>query len=73
MKLTAQDLLEFQVIDKIIKEPKGGAQTDVKKMSDLIKKEIISSYLELKDLDKNTLVASRYEKFRNMGKYINKN
>lgn len=70
MKITAQDLLNFKVIDKIIKEPKGGAQENVKKMSEAIKKEIIDSYNSLKDIDKSTLVASRYEKFRNMGEYI---
>ncbi len=72
MKMTAKDLLDLKVIDKIIKEPKGGAQEDVKKMSEEIKKEIVSSYLSLKDIDKDTLVASRYEKFRNMGEYIRK-
>ena len=41
-------------------------------MSEEIKKEIVSSYLSLKDIDKDTLVASRYEKFRNMGEYIRK-
>ena len=41
MKMTAQDLLKLNVIDKIIKEPKGGAQTDIKKTAEAIKKEII--------------------------------
>ena len=69
MKMTAKDLLEFKVIDKVIKEPKGGAQKDVKLMSDNIKKEIISTYEELKTMDKDELINQRYNKFRNMGEY----
>ena len=41
MKLTAKDLYDFNVIDKIINEPKGGAQNDLKKVSEDIKKEIL--------------------------------
>lgn len=72
MKMTAKNLYDFKVIDKIIKEPKGGAQEDIKKMSNEIKKEIMSAYLELKDIDKEELVSLRYKKFRNMGEYIRK-
>ena len=70
MKMTAQDLLKLNVIDKIIKEPKGGAQTDIKKTAEAIKKEIILEYDALKNIDKNALIELRYEKFRNMGEYI---
>ena len=69
MKMTAKDLLDFKVIDKIIREPKGGAQKNVKEMSKNIKKEIISAYEELKDIDRDELVNKRYNKFRNMGEY----
>ena len=72
MKMTAEDLLEFKVIDEIIKEPKAGAQEDVKKVSKAIKKKILETYAELKDIDKEELVLRRYNKFRNMGEYVNK-
>ncbi len=68
MKMTAKDLYDFKVIDKIVKEPKGGAQEDIEKASKELKKEILASYLEIKDINKEELVSLRYDKFRNMGK-----
>ena len=70
MKMTAKDLYKFKVIDKIIKEPEGGAQEDVKVTSENIKKEVIKAYTELKDIKTKDLTNLRYEKFRNMGEYI---
>jgi acetyl-CoA carboxylase carboxyl transferase subunit alpha len=71
MKPTADDLYEFKVIDKVIKEPEnGGAVNDIIMTSDLIKKEIVKAIKELKTLDTNELVNLRYKKFRNMGEYI---
>ena len=70
MKLTAKDLYDFNVIDKIINEPKGGAQNDLKKVSEDIKKEILVSTKKLTKIKEEELVELRYKKFRNMGEYI---
>ena len=70
MKLTAKDLYDFNVIDKIINEPKGGAQNDLKKVSEDIKKEILVSTKKLAKIKEEELVELRYKKFRNMGEYI---
>ena len=70
MKLTAKDLYDFNVIDKIINEPKGGAQNDLKKVSEDIKKEILASTKKLTKIKEEELVELRYKKFRNMGEYI---
>ncbi len=72
MKMTAKDLLEFKVIDKVIKEAKGGAQKNLKAMSESIKNEIINAYEKLKNIDKDELINRRYNKFRNMGEYKTK-
>ena len=69
MKMTAKDLYEFKVIDKIIAEPKGGAQEDVILTSKNIEKSIIEAYNEIKDVNTKDLVELRYKKFRNMGEY----
>lgn len=61
MKLTAKDLYDLQVIDKIIKEDKNIFKN--------IKKEIISKLDELKDKTGEEILEERYNKFRNMGKY----
>lgn len=70
MKITAKDLKEYGIIDKVLKEPAGGAHKDVDKMSALIKKELIESFSMLKKQPLEELVEKRYDKFRAMGKYI---
>ena len=66
MKITAKDLKGLDTIDKIIKEPDGGAQNDLIQMSNDIKKEIIASLNKLYKLDTDALLEQRYNKFRNM-------
>ncbi|MCG8539472.1 MAG: acetyl-CoA carboxylase carboxyltransferase subunit alpha [Clostridia bacterium] len=67
MRLTAQDLFEFNVIDKVIKEPLGGAHKDVDSTSSKIKQYLIKELPGLMDLDIDTLIQNRYEKLRGMG------
>lgn len=70
MKLTANDLYDFEVIDEIIKEPFGGVTLDsIDDVVAALKIRIIELTRELKEKDIDTLVKERYEKFRNMGKY----
>ena len=66
MKLTAEDLKKFNVIDDIIKEPENGAQEDFEKVSSDLKKYIVTNIKKLKKLKKEELLDKRYEKFRNM-------
>ena len=70
MKLTAQDLYDLKVIDKIIKEPQKNGEVDFEKLANNLKKEIISSINELSKLNEKKIVQNRYEKFRNMGEYV---
>ena len=66
MKATANDLKNLGIIDKIIKEPEGGAQNDFKKVAKDIKKYILKSIKELEKLPEKELIENRYKKFRNM-------
>lgn len=70
MKMTAKDLKQFGVIDKIIEEPIGGAQYDLPKVAENLKKEIVATTKTLKKLPIEELVQLRYQKFRSMGEYI---
>ena len=70
MKLTAKDLYDFKIVDKIIKEPLGGAELDVEKVAKSIKSEILKNVKELEKLDTDTLLENRYQKFRSIGEYI---
>ena len=72
MKLTASDLYEFNIIDTIIKEPVGGAEKDLPKVSDNIKKEILNALTELENKKEEELIEERYQKFRKIGNYIQK-
>jgi acetyl-CoA carboxylase carboxyl transferase subunit alpha len=68
-KLTAQDLIDFKLIDQIIPEPLGGAQRNPKaailSMGDAIEK----SLKELKNFTPNQLIARRRQKFLDMGRF----
>ncbi len=66
MKATAKDLKDLGIIDKIIKEPEGGAQNDFEKVAKDIKKYILKSIKELEKLSEKELLENRYKKFRNM-------
>ena len=70
MKLTSNDLYDLKIIDKIIKEPLGGAQKDVEAVSKEIKAYILERLNHYKDRDKEEIIAQRYKKFRNIGKCL---
>lgn len=67
MKLTAKDLYDLEVIDKIIKEPTGDEEESFKKIAKNLKKEIKATMLEMSDKSSEEIVEERYTKFRNMG------
>ncbi len=70
LKITAPDLMKFDIIDGAIKEPLGGAHHDYKAMSDELKKTILTALDELSSLSGEELKKSRYEKFRKMGAFL---
>ncbi len=67
LKLTAKDLLEFGIIDEIISEPLGGAHRDPGSASQQLKLTLLRLFKELESKEADKLLASRYEKFRNIG------
>ncbi|MEO0293890.1 MAG: acetyl-CoA carboxylase carboxyltransferase subunit alpha [candidate division WOR-3 bacterium] len=70
LKITAEDLKEFGVIDGIIKEPEGGAHSNHEEAARLVGEIILKSYEELKDIPKEELIEKRIEKFSKMGIFI---
>lgn len=68
MKLTAQDLYDFKVIDEIIKEPVGGAHFDKEFVADNLKEYIVKITPELINKSTENLISERYEKFRRIGR-----
>lgn len=68
MRLTAQDLLKLGVIDKIISEPKGGAQRDAETAIAAVGRAIEEQIVALSDKTPAELIAGRRRKFLNMGR-----
>ena len=69
LKLTAKDMKKMNLVDKVIREPEGGAHRNQKKTFEIVKSNIISSYNELKSFSSENLVSNRMEKYSNMGVY----
>ncbi len=66
MKLTAQDLYKYQIIDGIIREPEGGAHNNKKQVIQDVKLVIEESLGQIKNLPIDSLLDKRYQKFREM-------
>ena len=69
LKLTAKDMKRLKLIDNIIKEPLGGAHRDRTQTFNTVQKCILKAYDELKVLSHKELIATRQEKFFQMGVY----
>ncbi len=64
MKITADDLKELHVIEKIIEEPEAGIENDFDSVAASIKKEVVGKLTELQSLSKEELTEKRYQRFR---------
>ena len=69
LKLSAPDLMELKVIDEIVKEPLGGAHKDPEKAFEYVKEAIERNLKKLMNIDTETLMKNRYEKYRKMGEF----
>lgn len=67
LKLTAKDMKELKLVDGIVKEPLGGAHTDLKWMSNEVKRLILETTKELQALSPTDRISKRIEKFSSMG------
>jgi acetyl-CoA carboxylase carboxyl transferase subunit alpha len=67
MKITAQDLRKFGIIDEIVPEPTGGAHADPAAAAALLAPSIERALRDLMKLKPPQLLEERYRKFRKMG------
>jgi acetyl-CoA carboxylase carboxyl transferase subunit alpha len=70
MKITAQDLARFGVIDRIVTEPVGGAHRDPAATIAAAGDAIADAFDELRDLDRDAVRRQRREKFLAIGRTI---
>ena len=68
LKLTSKDMLKNKLIDKIIKEPLGGAHFDRETTYINVKKEILSAFKRIQKLKPKERIDQRREKFIAMGR-----
>jgi acetyl-CoA carboxylase carboxyl transferase subunit alpha len=69
LKMNAENLLELNIIDKIIEEPLGGAHQDPQQTYQNVKNFILDQWNILRRIPLPLLLEQRYLKFREMGKY----
>jgi acetyl-CoA carboxylase carboxyl transferase subunit alpha len=69
LKLTAQDLLRFKLVDEVISEPMGGAHLEPDATGEALREALIRHVTELRKVRPEKLVRRRAEKYAAMGAY----
>ncbi|MDF2566645.1 MAG: accA, partial [Oscillospiraceae bacterium] len=69
MKITAEDLLELGVCEKILVEPAGGAHNNPQRMAETMTEYLNETLKKLLKKDLANLLDSRYNKFRKIGEF----
>lgn len=72
MKITAKDLHHLNVIDSVIDEPLGGAHNNIEQQAIDIKQAFVNQLEQLQQQSADELVEDRFNKFRNIGAFIEK-
>ncbi len=69
LRLTADSLLDFRIVDEIVPEPPGGAHMDYDAMAKVLSGRLAMALEELLAIDIDELIRRRYLKFRRMGEF----
>lgn len=72
LKFSPEYLEKFGVVDRIVKEPMGGAHRDYDVAAKTLKEAIVDSLGKLKKKSTKALLEDRYTKFRNLGEFAEK-
>jgi len=67
MRITAEDLKDFGVVDSVVPEPLGGAHRDRKQVLEAVGQEISGALMVFEDMDEDQIRSHRREKFLSMG------
>jgi acetyl-CoA carboxylase carboxyl transferase subunit alpha len=70
LRLTAEDLQSFGLIDEIIPEPAGGAHEDYDAAAESLRIHLSARLADLDSFSADQIVEHRYEKFRRMGNFF---
>lgn len=69
LKLTAKDLLEQGIIDRIVPEPLGGAHKNHQKIADILKNTLLEELALFRKIKSEKLIEQRLNKFGKIGVY----
>ena len=72
LKITSEHLLKFGIVDKVVPEPQGGAHQDPVLVANNLKKILLDFIHELSPLSSDELLEARYNKYRVIGKFSEK-
>jgi len=70
LKLTARHLKRYGVVDTVVSEPLGGAHRDPFAAAHALEQYIGKTLRDLKRCKIENLLERRYERFRNLGEYV---
>ena len=72
MGITSTRLKELGLIDAIVEEPLGGAHRDVEAMTAALKRALVDSLAELREVSSETLIEARYQRLTHYGVFESK-
>ncbi len=67
LQLTANDLVEHKIVDRIVPEPEGGAHRNHREAADLLKEAILDELKQLEKADPDKFLDQRIKKYSVMG------
>jgi acyl-CoA carboxylase subunit beta len=67
LRVNARELLRLGVVDGVVTEPDGGADTDHVRAADALRDALVGCLAELAPLDQMNLVTRRHARFRQFG------
>ena len=70
LKLTAQDLSRYGLVDEIVPEPSGGAHLDWDQAAATLKKHLLRNLEISSRINPEERLVARFEKFRRMGEFL---
>ena len=70
MKITAPDLVELGIVDRVIPEPLGGAHMDTEETCRRVGEAVREALDEIIDLSPDELREQRYQKYRRIGVFL---
>jgi len=72
LKLTADDLLKFDIVDEMIPEPPGGAHRAPEAVAEHLRKSLVKHIEDLSSIPTDELLEKRYKKYRKIGEFVEK-